>query len=240
MRYLYDEDGGEGLPGKLSDGPNRSHQGILIPRQPRVFLQAERSTVSEYRLIQNLQEIDPDEHEENGSIGFVTDAFALLLSQRHSLMSGIGLVPFPHLIVNGIWLGHDVYVWGNRGKKQLRADLYLRPPPRPATFDRGTITACGGHIFPRVPPRLRPSPPASCPITSIDEVSVWGSGLKSMTKVENWPIWCPADRLSSRPTCPASGFVGRVGGSLNRLGVGFAVRPGPMLPTEARGVVSTI
>lgn len=81
MRHLDDEERGKGLPCQLGNGGHGADEGVLIAHEARVFLEAVRGAVAEDGLVENLQEVDPDEDGEDDAIRLAADAAAVLLGQ---------------------------------------------------------------------------------------------------------------------------------------------------------------
>jgi hypothetical protein len=77
VRDLDDQDGRDGLEGKLGNGGDGPDQRILISVQAGVLLEAEDGSVSEHRLVEDLEEVDPDENDQNHPVRLPTDALVL-------------------------------------------------------------------------------------------------------------------------------------------------------------------
>lgn len=80
MRDLDDQEGGERLPRQLRDWRDAPDQAVLVSGEVCGFLQSEDCPVSEDRLVQDLEEVDPDEDGEDDLIRLAANAFVLCVS----------------------------------------------------------------------------------------------------------------------------------------------------------------
>lgn len=85
-RHLDDEVRREGLPGELRNGGHGADERVLVARQAGVSLEAVRGAVAEDRLVEDLQEVDPDEDDEDDAVRLATDAPAVFLGETDGLV----------------------------------------------------------------------------------------------------------------------------------------------------------
>ncbi|KAJ0165013.1 hypothetical protein CTA2_12598 [Colletotrichum tanaceti] len=96
VRHLDDEPGREGLPGELGDGGDGADHGVLVAREVAVLAEAEDGAVPEDRLVEDLEEVDPDEDREDALVRLAADAFVL---ERHVIRCWSGLALMSKLVV---------------------------------------------------------------------------------------------------------------------------------------------
>lgn len=79
VRHPHDEDARERLPRQLGDGRDGTEQRVLAPREPRRLLQPERRRVPEHRLVEDLQEVHPDQEGQDRPVRLPPDPLILML-----------------------------------------------------------------------------------------------------------------------------------------------------------------
>ena len=84
VRYPHDEVRREGLHHQLPDGRDRAHERILVPRQMRRLLKTERGAVAQNRLVEDLEEVDPDEDCQDDLVCLPSDTSVLRISSAYS------------------------------------------------------------------------------------------------------------------------------------------------------------
>ncbi|KAI6777313.1 hypothetical protein HG530_001258 [Fusarium avenaceum] len=77
MGNLDHEPGGEGQPYELSNGSHGADHGVFIAAEVRVLAHTPDGAVAEDGLVENLEEVDPDEDGEDVFICLATKAFVL-------------------------------------------------------------------------------------------------------------------------------------------------------------------
>ena len=77
MWDFNNEEGRKWLPCELGDRSDRAQEGVLITGEFGVFLKTEQRTVTEYRLVQDLEEVDPDEDSEDNFVRLSSNAGVL-------------------------------------------------------------------------------------------------------------------------------------------------------------------
>ena len=78
MRYLDDEPGGKRLPTELRHGRNTAHKTVLISGEACIVSKAEDCAISKHTLVENLEEVDPDQNWQDDTIDLPAYTFALI------------------------------------------------------------------------------------------------------------------------------------------------------------------
>lgn len=77
VRHAHDQVRRQRLHGQLRDGRDRPHQRVLVARQARGLLEAERRSVAEHRLVQDLQEVHPHQDRQDHLVRLPPDPLVL-------------------------------------------------------------------------------------------------------------------------------------------------------------------
>jgi hypothetical protein len=78
MGNLDHKPGGEGQPDELGDGSHGADHGVFIAAEVRVLAHAPDGAVAEDGLVEDLEEIDPDEDGEDVFICLAAKSFVLM------------------------------------------------------------------------------------------------------------------------------------------------------------------
>jgi hypothetical protein len=77
MRDLDHEVTAERQPGQLSNRCHGADHRVLVTAEVTVLAKAPDGTISKDRLVQNLQEVDPDQDGQNMLVGLAANSLAL-------------------------------------------------------------------------------------------------------------------------------------------------------------------
>lgn len=88
MRDFDNQKRRERLPCQLRNWRNRPDQRVLVAREMCVVFHAERRAEPQHRLVEDLQEVHPYEDQEDDSVGFASDAFAVVFAEGDSHEAG--------------------------------------------------------------------------------------------------------------------------------------------------------
>lgn len=106
VRHPHDEVRRKGLRGQLPDGRDRADERVLVPRQVRRLAEAEGGAVAQHRLVQDLEEVDPDEDRQDDLVRLPPDApilcmlVGVLRLGPGSLPARASIVPTPRAFIN--------------------------------------------------------------------------------------------------------------------------------------------
>lgn len=77
VRHADDEVRRDGLHGQLGDGRDGPHERVLVARQARGLLQPEGRAIAQHRLVQDLEEVHPDEDRQDHLVCLSPDPLVL-------------------------------------------------------------------------------------------------------------------------------------------------------------------
>ena len=89
MGNLDDKERREWLPPQLRNGRYGTNQRVFAAGEVGILAQAECCAVPQYGLVKDLEEVDPDQADQDGAIGFAPDPLAVFVREGDSLGSDL-------------------------------------------------------------------------------------------------------------------------------------------------------
>jgi hypothetical protein len=84
-RHPDDQVGAEWLPSELGHGGNGANHGVLCSNETGVLLETEYGSITESRLVGNLEQVNPNKNDQDGFVSLAKNALALFFSSAKTI-----------------------------------------------------------------------------------------------------------------------------------------------------------